>query len=485
MAGTAVPFRPSEIYEIILSLARETDQIYLVGGAVRDSIMGRPIHDIDLVMSGDVRTLAKKTADEFGGDFYMLDAERNTARTLIPQADGSRLVIDFALLRGEDLQQDLAARDFTANAAALDLRCPEQLIDPLNGAADIRSKTLRMCRPDAFQSDPLRILRGVRLALELQFRIEPATWEAMAAAVELLERVSHERQRDEIFRIFDARRAAGALRLLGRIGALEAVLPAFGPQQAEIASGSGWEHCLVRVQELEDLFSAFGLGERRETAQNFTRGSVVVAFQDFRTQIKQHFNTEISSGRTVRQLLYLAALLKELPASSSGIQTAEELAGAGRSLALSGLEIQRLQKILLNLEQIPHFRASGKELTPLEIYRFFRESGDAGVEICFLSLADYLAVSRSAISAADWQNQVGLCRRLLQAWWLEQAQLVAPPVLVTGSDLIELLEMSPGPQIGEALEMVRERQVCGECSNRAQALLLIQDWMAFHGNSMN
>ena len=162
--------------------------VYLVGGAVRDALLGRPIHDLDFVLERDAIKTARHIADALQADFYPLDSERDTGRVIVTNADGTHMLMDFASFRGADpstgsgqsLETDLDGRDFTLNAIALKLS-DNSLYDPLGGAMDLKEKRLRACSPSAFTDDPVRILRGVRLAANFGFHILPETRAAMKA----------------------------------------------------------------------------------------------------------------------------------------------------------------------------------------------------------------------------------------------------------------------------------------------------------------
>ncbi len=177
--------------------------IYLVGGAVRDRLLNKPCHDLDFAVRRDARLAARHVADSLHAAYYSLDDERDTGRVVAFLPDGSRQVLDFALLQGADIDTDLSARDFTINAMALDLRQPDRLIDPLGGAADLHSRQIRLCSPSALADDPVRILRGIRLAAGLGYRLLPETLQRLRQALPGLPAASPERLRDELFRILE------------------------------------------------------------------------------------------------------------------------------------------------------------------------------------------------------------------------------------------------------------------------------------------
>jgi tRNA nucleotidyltransferase/poly(A) polymerase len=227
-------------------------QAYLVGGAVRDMLLGRPTHDLDFVLPADAVKISRRVADALHAAFYPLDEERDTGRVVQIDPDGSRQVIDFSVLRGPDLESDLRARDFTVNAIALDLHAPQVLIDPLGGAADLHAKRLRACSPLSFEEDPLRVVRGVRLAAAFGFRILPETRRQMGQAVSSLERISPERLRDELFRMLGGPQPWTAIRALDLLGALPYILPELpalkGVDQSPPHVQDVWSHTLSVLQ---------------------------------------------------------------------------------------------------------------------------------------------------------------------------------------------------------------------------------------------
>jgi len=207
--------------EILPVLQRLTaaGECYLVGGALRDWLLGRPIADLDLATPGDPTPMARGVASQLDGHWFWLDRERRQSRVLL--GEGERcLSLDFAPFRAPTLAEDLAARDFTINAMALDLGRPlirENLIDLLGGYRDLRALSLRMAGPGAFSDDPLRVLRGIRHALELSLTIEAATLRGMQAAA--LDAVAVERVRQEVWQMFGAPESQRMVALLQESGA--------------------------------------------------------------------------------------------------------------------------------------------------------------------------------------------------------------------------------------------------------------------------
>lgn len=170
------------------------DGAYMVGGAVRDAILGRGREyvDLDFIIPGDAVKVAKAIAQHYKVGFVLLDAERNIARVVFPHATA-----DFAQQEGESLITDLSRRDFTINAIAYHPHTHE-IIDPLQGCADITTGLLRMVSPANLQDDPLRLMRAYRQAAQLGFTIEADTQATIRTLAAGINQVAAERVRVEV-----------------------------------------------------------------------------------------------------------------------------------------------------------------------------------------------------------------------------------------------------------------------------------------------
>ena len=205
---------------------------------MRDLILGRPIRDVDLVVEGDAARLARRLAQRLRGEVRV--HPRFGTATVLPAEGGA---LDVAATRretyarpgalpdvrtGAPIEEDLARRDFTINAVALELRPRSALIDPYGGAEDLRRGRIRELHAKSFLDDPTRIFRAVRYANRLGFRIAPAARrrirEALAAGA--LDRISADRLRRELALLLEEPRPAGAVRLLDALGISRAIHPA-------------------------------------------------------------------------------------------------------------------------------------------------------------------------------------------------------------------------------------------------------------------
>jgi hypothetical protein len=117
-------------------------------------------------------------------------------------------------------------------------------------------------------------------------------------------------------------------------------------------------------------------------------------------------------------------------------------------------------------------------ITPRAIYRFFRDTGPAGVDICLLSLADVLATYAGSLTQDIWEHHLGIVRTLLEAWWEHPQERVSPPPLVNGHELMAELGLQPGEMVGQLLEAIREGQAIGSVTDRDSALQLARGVLA-------
>jgi tRNA nucleotidyltransferase/poly(A) polymerase len=490
------PLAFSPLVESVRASLPDDLSVYLVGGAVRDAFLRRVSHDLDFALASDGIKTARRVANALKADFYPLDPERDTGRVIVLSEDGSRTFMDFATFRGPDLAADLGGRDFTVNAIAMDLHT-RALHDPLGGALDLKEKRLRACSPSAFDDDPVRILRGVRLAAAHTFQFVPETRRAMKRAVGGLPRISPERLRDEFFRILEGPQPATCLRVLDAIGALEHTLPELtvlkGIEQPAPHVQDVWLHTLAVMQYLESILAALGPEYREETAPDWYTGMLLLRLGRFRRQFAEHFAAALNLNRSLRGLLFLAALYHDVakPAARSlsedgkvrflghDEQGAALVVERARQLSLSNDEIERLDVIVRNHMRI-HYQSNGlvkekKEPSRRAIYRFFRDTGPAGVDLVLLGLADCRATYEQTLPQDTWTAYLDDCRLLLENLWEKPQETVAPPPLLNGNDLMKTVGMPSGPRVGELLEAVREAQATGKVSTREQALALAHE----------
>lgn len=474
-------FPPGSLAERIARFVCEQGvEAYLVGGCVRDVFLDRPSHDLDFVVLGRALAVARRVANHFGAAFYALDAERDTGRVIFRQNEGQEsFCVDFASARGGSVTADLSLRDFTINAIAVSLD-GEQVVDPYDGRADLSTGVLRAVSDRAFRDDPLRTLRGVRLAAELGFEIEPHTEALLRQAVPLLAEVSAERARDELCKLLALPGATNNLCRLSDLGLLAVLLPEVaamrGVSQSVPHQFDVFDHSLESVRWMEELIAAVQPGREKELA---ALGLSALS----RFPLAAHLVERASDDRTRATLLKLAALLHDVgkpatrtvqPDGNIRFLTHE---GGGAALAgqvlarlrFSVQEVRLVQAVVAN-HMRSMFMSARRIPSRREIYRFFRDTGEAGVDVALVALADHRAVWGTGLEPERWAHLTRVVSLLLAHWYEQQEQTIAPPKLISGHDLMECFGLEEGPRIGELLEAVREAQVMDQVRTREEAL---------------
>jgi tRNA nucleotidyltransferase/poly(A) polymerase len=479
-------------------------QVWVVGGVVRDALLGRPVHDWDFAADRDALGLARAVGDTLGGAYFPLDTERGAGRVILAAEHGVRLELDFAVLRGDDLEADLAVRDFTINAMALDET--GALVDPLGGEADLKARYIRATNEHAFQNDPVRMLRATRLEAELGFEIEPQTAAWMCRDAPLLALPSAERLRDEFARGLGFPGTSVYLQRLDELGLLLHVIPELESLKGVIQSPPHrfdvWRHTLAIVDTLEMVVAAVtgaSLRPRRHTLANVPPavwGDIARVLNQFSGDVREHLAVVLCDDRNRALLLKLAALLHDVGKPETWSEGEDgyihfyghEPAGARiaaarlRKLRFSRDEVKRARTIVEGHLRPPHLaraekvtRSGRKEKrsdSRRAVYRYFRATGDAGVEIVLLSLADHLATWGPNLRERRWARRLEVAELLLSHYFERREETIAPPPLVSGHDLMTELRLEAGPEIGRLLEALREAQAAGEVRTREEALAL-------------
>jgi len=497
-------------------LTIQKKQGYIVGGFIRDRLLKRETNDVDIAVSGDAKSIARKIAKETGGKFVLLDDVNNVARVVVieneqlaktardQESHGIEWHFDFSAFSGE-IKSDLARRDFTINAMAVELsqfaaawtatkmrsrksaaaaagkRPALKLIDLFSGKEDLRGKIVRKVSEQIFEADAARLLRAVRLAAELDFAIEPDTESLIRHYSQTITEVPGERVREELLRLLTLPRAAYYLQYLDKLGLLLALIPELaeskGVEQPTVHFWDVFDHSLQTVAAVEFLF--------RESDWEYSNEDMLSTVP-WSNAIERHLSQEVSGGSNHKVLLKLGALLHDIakPMTKSIDETGrarflghtkegaaitanilERLRFSKREISLvESLVYHHLRPVQMAAEELPTQRA---------IYRYFRDTGEAGIDTLLLALADYLASRGPLASMDEWRKHCQLVNYILAEHDKQQAKIL-PVKVIDGDDIMDTFDLAPGRLIGKLLGMVNEAHASGELSTREEALALVQ-----------
>jgi poly(A) polymerase len=439
---------------------------WVVGGTVRDELLGRPIRDIDVAVVGDPEPPARALAAAVRGPVFSLSEafgawrviERSTAR-----------VYDFSPLQGETIEEDLGRRDFTVNAMARPLAGGE-LIDPFGGRADLTARTLRVLGRPAYESDPLRPLRLARLAAELGFTPDAETARLTVGAAPRTREAAGERVFGELRRLLIAPGALAGLEMADRLGLVRAVLP----EVADLhdVEQSHYHHLDVYGHTVEVLERQIELETRLEAVFGELGGAV-------RETLDEPLADELTRG----QVLRFGALLHDIgkPATRAvrpdgritfmshdrvGRDMVQALCRRLRTSERLSQFLQGLTRHHLKLGFLVHERP----LDQRAVYRYLKRTAPVEVEVTLLSCADRMA-TRGRNAERATRAHLELARELMAAA-LDWRANGPPKVPVRGDELAAELGIAPGPELGQLLAELEEAAYAGEAGTRAEAVAL-------------
>jgi putative nucleotidyltransferase with HDIG domain len=452
-----------------LEVAREifagTDA-WIVGGAVRDHLLGRETVDLDLAVPGDPRRAARAVADQAGGAAFQLSGAFGAWRVVGPEGAWH---VDLVTLRDDDIGADLAARDFTVNAMAVPLAGGE-VLDPHGGRADLAARRLRMVSAGALSADPLRTLRAVRIAVLLGLEIEPGTAAAIRREAPGLREVAAERVFAELKQVVSARGVRQGLEQMEEYGITQLVLP-------ELLALRGVEqnvfhHLDVHDHTLEVLDQVVAI-ERDPAAAGFGAHTEAVA-----ALLAEPLADDLTRGQAMRfaALLHDAAKPQTRTPRPDGRGTgfpghdregAELARGILRRLRASEKLVDHVAALCLHHLRVG-FLVHERPLDRRAVWRYLRATEPRSADVTVFTVADRLA-TRGRNAGAAIEAHLELSRDLLGSA-LERRAAGRTPPLVRGDELARELSLPPGPRLGELLAQLEEDRYAGAISTREDAI---------------
>jgi poly(A) polymerase len=463
----------------IARAALEGRDAWLVGGAVRDRLLGRAVVDLDIVIEGDPGQGARAIAQAakgagVGSACFALSEEFGAWRVVA--RDGA-WQIDVEGMRGDSLHTDLSLRDFTVNAIAEPLAGGEP-IDPLGGLVDLRERRLRMAGPAAFEEDPLRVLRLVRAAVELDLRAEQDAIVAARAQASALERISPERVFLELQRIIASAGALRGIELMSDLQVTQVVLPELeamrGVQQSRYHHRDVRGHTLEVLERTIELTSMGGVSESE---------SIAALGEERRAAVLDLLAEPLADGMTRGQALRWGALLHDAakPATRSvraldrrvtfighdvqGAELARNVLGRLRASVRLREHVAALVRHHLRLGFLVH---EPQPLARETVYGYLLACDPVAVDVTLLSVCDRLA-TRGSKSEQAIAAHVALARRMLDdaLRWRREGP---PRPLLPGDRLAREVGIAPGPRLGELVAALARAQYTGEVETPEQAV---------------
>ena len=450
--------------------------VYLVGGSVRDAILGRPSKDYDVAVPRNAKAFAKEVAKRMGARVIEIGKNDRTVHRVVLGKE----ILDFSPMEGDGIEKDLKRRDFTINAMAYDLQS-NSLIDPVGALDDIRSRTIRLTSEKAVLEDPMRMVRAFRFAAVLGFAIAPETLAAITRHRGLIARSAKERISAEVISMMEAERSFPSLREMDRTGLLAQIIPELescrGCLQNEIHGRDVFEHAMGTYEEIESILSP-------PPANDLWPG--------FSAPIQAY----LEKGNR-RGLLKWAALLHDVgkPETRSVDPTGKvrflrhEQVGAAMvrdicsRLRMSGQNRSYItfvvQKHLLPLFLFHAFER--KSLTSKGMVRFVTKYQDDIIGLLIHSLADERAKARASDESIC--KLVHFSHKIISTYFRHLKPKMAEPKLINGHDLMRHFNLKPSKGLGRLLQRVEEARLKGEVKTKEEAMELVGTWLKLEGDA--
>lgn len=451
--------------EILSKIINKFDnEIYLVGGTVRDFYMGLESTDRDIiVMDQEAREFALKLSELFQATFVPLDEENKIYRIVLPDKIN---YIDVTNPVGDSIEKDLMRRDLTINAIAVNIRTGE-LIDISGGVTDIMNKCINYVNELNFVDDPLRLLRVYRFQALYGFQLAPETINAVCKYSDLIHKPAVERINYELLKLFGGEYAHVALENMNKTWILEEIFP-FVKELKQVPPNS--HHHL-------DLFH-----HSIETVKQ-----VQILYNEAPDEVKEHLSKIDFGGFSRLAHLKLAAFMHDIGKFSTW--TIEE--GKHRFIKHDDVGSKMSVKILKDLhfsnKQIDYISSiikyhiypshvmTSPQITEKIMMRYVRKMDTNSIDAIILAQADRLSARGPEITDQIVERNITSLNMLLR-FYLEARETLKPlPKLLSGNDVMQILNIKPSKRLGEIMDALHEAQISGDVITKEHAIEFVKN----------
>ena len=458
--------KEDKIINLITEHAQDAE-VYLVGGVLRDFYLGKENFDKDVVVNKvDAENFAKTLANSIDATFISLDEENKIYRLILKDKINC---IDIANLCEETIEEDLKRRDLTINAIAINLKTFE-ILDFTGGINDLQSKKIRHISEQNFIDDPLRLLRVYRFEAMLGFEIEKETTQIIKKHASKIHQSASERINYELLKLFSGDYSDKALIEMDKTGLLKEILP-ICEDLKKIPSNLHhhldlFSHSIEVVKQLQQLYEKSA------------------------PEVKQHLEKINFGGAKRLAHLKFAGLLHDIGKPSTW--TIEQDTGRHRFIkhddigSKMGLNILKQKKFskkqidyitkMIKYHIHPSHVVSAPDINDKIYMRFIRKTGDEVIDIILLAMADRLSARGVDITDEIVQKNINSLQTLLDFYLSVKDNLKPLPKLLSGEDIMEILNIKPSKELGEIIKELKEAQLSGDITTKQEALSFIDSY---------
>ncbi|MFQ3675226.1 MAG: HD domain-containing protein [Endomicrobiia bacterium] len=471
---------------LLLELNTNFDNVYVVGGVLRDLLLGKNFFDIDLIIKNLDLSKLQFIVKKFNLPFIILDEQNRVYRVVFREENFTLDISDY-----KDLDDDLYRRDFTINTLCIKLsdfltflskkdkkELVKNLVDKFSALKDIEDKILRITNEKVLKDDPLRILRIARF-ITLGFKFDEKFEKKVLKEVKLLPKVAKERVVEELKKIFLVN-SYEVIEWLDKVKVLETIFP-----EIKVIKIKGkntkfrkfyfhkeglWQHIKLTYKKIEFVLENVKkiLGKESEIVKKYFEENkekifclkISALFHD----IAKPYVIKKINGRI--RFFYHETKSKEI--------TAKQL----KKLRLSNDEIDTVSKLVENHMRIGNLCHS-KIITDRAIYRLFNELGDVFIPLIILSLADRYSYDsiperKKDLELNEMPKFIKFVRKLIKKW-VEYKKRCCLPKIVDGNIIMKKFNISEGPLVGKILKEIREQQLLNKIKTSKEAIDYVQN----------
>lgn len=452
--------------KILNNLASFFDNdIWLVGGAVRDILLDKEILDRDLIITDcDAKDFSLKVADFLGGTFVPLDEENKIYRIVL---EDKKNYLDITNPTENSLEKDIYRRDLRVNAIAVNIKTGE-IFDPTDGLKDFENKVLNGIREENFTDDPLRLLRIFRFHSTLGFEISDELIDIAKKHSQLINKPAKERIEYELMKLFGGQYSDSALLKMDECSILELIFP-FVKELKQVPPNAHhhldlFHHSIETVRQIELLYS------------------------QSQPEVKKHLDKVDFGGFSRLAHLKLSAFMHDIGKFSTwfieedtgrhrfykhddvGSKMAPEIL---KKLMFSNKQIKYIQKMIKN-----HMYATmvvcSPELSDKIMMRYVRKMEDDAIDAIIIGKADRLSALGPEITEDMVNENLTMLDKLLK-FYLDSLETLKPlPKLLDGNEIMGILNIKPSPQLGKILNELHEAQLNGDITTKEQAVEFVK-----------
>jgi tRNA nucleotidyltransferase/poly(A) polymerase len=441
---------------------------YIVGGSVRDRLLGRAPLDFDVAVFGDAKRFAKRLATESNGHWVEMGKQGHGVYRVIV----GKMILDVSPVNGATIEEDLKRRDFTINAMAYDI-ASKAFIDCVGGMQDLENQIIRMVSRSVFERDPVRLIRAYRMGAAFEFIIEPQTVSAIKTDAGLISNSAGERIRTELFKILETSTSHGHILQMADSGLLFAILPELsslkGCTQNRYHRFDVFEHTLKAFYHLENILEnpvAYfpALGDPQDKWAQKDRAGLLKYCMLLHDIGKPAVKTADRHGR--------------VHFYDHGEKSADMAIRINQRLKLSNQAAEYTDFIIRNhiLPLLLFTSHQHKNITRRAITRFFMKCGPRTPDLWLHALADI----KGKGDEKDEKNPafIEFARKMITYYYSEYKSQKEHPPLLSGKDLINTFGLKPSPLFKKILTGVEEARLSDSIHSRAEAEVWVKDFLA-------